>query len=202
MITDIFIMLSVLFIAMMSPGPDMMLIMRYSLSNTPKSAMFCVLGICAGVCVHTALALFGVAALIAGGGLAYKIAKLIGAGYLIYVGVMIFRSTSTFDKPDKSVRTTYLRAFRRGFLTNVLNPKVMIFILALFTQIIDPASPIQEKLFMIVIMLVAVFVIWSSFALIIRHPQILKLLQKRTRPLNIGVGIVLIIFGIGLAIKP
>lgn len=202
MLTDIFIMLSVLFVSMMSPGPDMMLIMRYSLSDTPRSAFFCVLGVCAGLLVHITLALLGVAALIASGGMAYKIAKMIGALYLIYIGIQIFRSKDNLTKPDANLSTTYFRAFKQGFFTNVLNPKVMIFILALFTQIINPDYAPVIKGMMICIMLVAVFVIWSAFALLTRQKKVLKVLQKYERQLNIVFGAVLTLFGMGLAIKP
>ncbi len=196
MITDVFIMLSVLFVSMMSPGPDMMLIMRYSLSDRPKSALYCVFGVLAGLMVHIALAVAGVAALLASGGLAFKIAKFIGAAYLVYIGYKMFTAKGASLTAREEANATYARAFREGALTNMLNPKVMIFILALFTQIFDPSDTVQKTALMISIMLAAVFVIWYGFALIIRQPLIISRLQKYEVHLNKGFGGALIAFGL------
>ena len=206
MIADITIMISVLFIAMMSPGPDMMLILRYNLSSAPRSSLFCILGVCAGLCIHILLALIGFAALIASGGLAYQVIKLIGAAYLMYIGFQIYnapRHSTDIETSNTLAKTaTYKKAFHQGFITNLLNPKVMIFTLALFTQIMTPDDPIAHKLIMTGVMLFTVFSVWCAFIMITRQNIFLNFLKKYEHRLNITFGILLILFGGALALKP
>ncbi|MGM0422349.1 MAG: LysE family translocator [Pseudomonadota bacterium] len=201
--SELLTLLGILFVAMMSPGPDMILISRYALSPRPRTVFFCILGICVGLCVHIALALLGLAALIAAGGMIYMIAKTLGAIYLIYIGYRIWTATPDLQNADNISAPLYDRqAFRRGLLTNLLNPKVMIFILALFTQLIDPAAPPVKIAGFIGLLLPAVFMIWSGFALLIRQPVIFKSLKKHERQMNMVFGAILIGFGIILGVTP
>lgn len=198
--TELLFMFGILFASMMSPGPDMMLIMRYALSSQPRTVFFCIIGVCAGLCLHIALALLGLTALIASGGGAYTLAKLLGAFYLIYIGYRIFTSAPDMGRARTDNTKDNWQALQRGFLTNILNPKVMIFILAVFTQIIGPGTAVAEKAVLISAFLLAVFVIWSGFALLIRQPFILKGLKKHEGRMNRIFGILLIGFGLTLGV--
>lgn len=199
---EIFFIMGIMFLAMMVPGPDMMLIMRYALSPYPKTAAFCIFGVCAGLCIHVALALVGVSALIASGGFIYAAAKIIGAAYLVYIGYRIYSAPVHMDSVQPRFGLDRRAAFRHGFFTNVLNPKVMMFILALFTQIINPAEPLQYKLLIIVLLLATEFITWSSFAFLIQRPAVYKSLKKYEHQINVCFGLLLISFGIILGVTP
>lgn len=199
---DLLVMLGILFATIIMPGPDMLMISRYSLSRDPKSALYCNLGITLGVTIHIILALIGIAAVIAAGGTAYKITKIIGALYLVYLGIQSLRSGGSLKTINTKTKPDYKKAFRQGLLTNLLNVKVMIFILVIFTQVIDPSYSLAEKLVFAFVLLLSAFLFWCIFTLIIRRPKIYKRLKKSERRINIVFGSLLILFGILLAVSP
>jgi len=180
----------------------MMMVARYSLSKDPKSAFYCNLGICLGLTGHCLLALLGVSAFLAAGGPVYFVVKLIGALYIIFMGVQTFRSSRQLLAVQKARKPSYVQAFRHGFLTNLLNIKVLIFVLVLFTQVIDPAYSLAQKSIFIVIILISSFVFWSILTIGLRRPRIFKSLKKNEKRLNMVFGSLLIILGLILAVTP
>ena len=199
---DLLVMLGILFATIIMPGPDMLLISKYSLSRDPKAAMFCNFGITLGVVFHIIFALIGLAALMAAGGLFYQIFKLAGALYLIYLGWQSWRSGTTLKTINKRTKPDYKKAFRQGLLTNLLNIKVMIFMLVIFTQVIDPSYTLPQKLVFAAVLLISAFLFWCIFILFIRRPKIYKRLKKTERHINMVFGSLLILFGILLAVSP
>ena len=198
---DLIIMLSILLATIILPGPDMMILARYSLSPDGKTAHYCNIGIMLGLTCHIFLALIGVTALMAAGGLFYQAAKIIGALYLVYMGYQSIRSGTMLKNPNNTKMYSYKTAFRHGFLTNLLNIKVMIFIFVLFTQVINPDYALYEKMIFVMVLLVAVWFFWTGFILLIRHPRVLKALKKHEKRLNMFFGTMLIVFGLLLAVS-
>ena len=191
---------SVTFAAMMSPGPDMLLIVRHAAAPGIRPALACIGGICVGILAHSALAIAGIALLLKTSDLAFTIMKIVGAGYLLYLGAVLLRAESLFhfeekDSPSENLST----AFREGLFCNVLNPKVTIFILAVFSQIVHIDTPLTRKLFYVVVMVAEVLIVWSLFAAFVRLPFLLKLLQRFQNGLNKFAGVLLIGFGFLLA---
>ena len=140
----------------MTPGADTLYIVGKATSNGAKSGAVAAIGIGAGCLVHTALATFGLAALMASSGTAYLWVKSLGAAYLFYMGVSMMlsrKSTTSRIKnlgvlPSMAVNNivasqheTLLKVFLGGFLTNALNPKVAIFFLAFLPQFVSNSSP-------------------------------------------------------------
>lgn len=147
MLTTLLILATITFVSMMSPGPDMLLIVRHSNEPTRWPAVTCITGISLGLLVHVTFSIFGIATAIAASTTLYSGMKLAGAGYLIYIGLktLLTKEGMALTGANKTDRTKKRSPFRDGFLCNVLNPKVTIFILAVFTQIIEPATPTYEK---------------------------------------------------------
>ncbi len=199
---DLMVMLGILFATIIIPGPDMLLISKYSLSRDPKAALFCNIGISIGVIIHMALALIGLAAVMAAGGWVYKIFKLAGALYVMYLGLQSFRAGGSLKKIDKRIKPDYKKAFRQGLLTNLLNVKVMIFMLVIFTQVIDPAYSLAQKLVFAAILVTSAFLFWAGFTFFIRRPKVYKHLKKSEQHINMVFGALLILFGLLLAVSP
>lgn len=95
MFTTLLILVTITFVSMMSPGPDMLLIVRYSGGKTRIPAITCIAGICVGLSVHVAFSILGIATAIAASTTLYTAMKFAGAGYLIYIGLK-----SLFAKVD------------------------------------------------------------------------------------------------------
>lgn len=202
MVTTLLILISVTFVAMMSPGPDMMLLVKYSAAKKHSTAALCIAGICSGVTVHVALSILGIAAVIAASTTLYFSLKLAGAAYLIYIGILSLLSKGglQLDKTIKSRSGKRINPFRDGFLCNVLNPKVTIFILAVFTQIVDPFTPVSEKVLYGLCIVLESFIVWNVFVMLIRTRLVLSFIQRNQVTIERIVGVALIGFGGLLAI--
>jgi len=122
-----------------TPGPDTFYILGRTISQGTKSGYASVLGISTGVLVHTIAAAIGLSTILATSALVFKIIKLIGAAYLIYLGItMIFASKHTDVLSKNNLpEISFWKIYSQGVLTNVLNPKVALFFLSFLPQFID-----------------------------------------------------------------
>src|SRR5687768_5906692 len=127
-----------------TPGPDLLYVIGRSTTQGASAGAAAALGIGAGCFVHIAAAAFGLSAILAASATAFAIVRLIGALYLVYVGLSLLRSLKSkpqAQSPDENIPIASLRSvFTQGFLTNALNPKVALFFLAFVPQFIDVAS--------------------------------------------------------------
>ena len=138
----------------LTPGPDVMFIVANAVRAGARAGVMAALGITAGCLVHVGAAALGVSALLAASSAAFGVLKWLGAVYLVWVGVHMLRSALRSNAPIKiAARADQKSAgspfdsqprlktvFRRGFLTNVLNPKVALFFLAFVPQFIAPGT--------------------------------------------------------------
>ena len=150
--------------AVTSPGPDMLITLRTSLVGSTRAGLFAALGIGLGLCFHTGYSLVGLAVLVSQSVPVFNALKLIGAAYLVYVGWHALRARpgslgvdpnteggDTDDLPRRMTARparsamTARTAFTAGLLTNLTNPKVTLFFLALFTQVIEPETSAALK---------------------------------------------------------
>lgn len=124
----------------LSPGPDVMFVVANGMSQGAKGAIASALGIGAGSFVHAFLASMGVSALVAASPSVFNVMKIAGALYLVCIGIQAIRSALRTARSAKSVHIIqYIPVwsmFLRGFMTNILNPKVVIFYLALLPQFV------------------------------------------------------------------
>jgi threonine/homoserine/homoserine lactone efflux protein len=126
------------------PGADTLYIVGRSAAQGARSGTMAALGVGAGCFVHMFAAALGLSAILAASATAFTVVKLIGAAYLIYLGVSLLRTSakSTAAQATIALRQTTLRmVFFQGLLTNVLNPKVALFFLAFLPQFIDQDAP-------------------------------------------------------------
>jgi threonine/homoserine/homoserine lactone efflux protein len=134
-----------------TPGPDSLFIMARSATQGWRAGFVACWGIGAGVFVHVFAASLGLSALLATSATAFAVVKVIGAAYLVWIGVGMLRakgdSPQAVDAAPRSLR--YRDIFRQGFLTNVLNPKVALFFLAFVPQFIAPDAPSKPLAFIV-----------------------------------------------------
>jgi threonine/homoserine/homoserine lactone efflux protein len=124
----------------LTPGPDTFYILARSTSEGRPSGVAAAFGITAGTLVHTALAVAGISVLLQASPMAFLVLKLIGAAYLVWLGIGLLRQ-KTVESPEVERSGAGVAAsFRQGMLTNVLNPKVAIFFLAFVPQFVDGSA--------------------------------------------------------------
>ena len=139
----------------LTPGPDVFFILTQALRRGARAGMVAALGVMAGCCLHVVAATAGISALVAASAQAFNLLKWMGAGYLGYVGGRMLWSalrgesilvgSSDTGQAVAAPVADMPGIFRRGFLTNVLNPKVALFFLAFLPQFIAPDTPVAQK---------------------------------------------------------
>jgi len=191
-------------LAAMSPGPDFILITRNSLVYSKRSGIYTAFGLALGICVHVAYSLVGIGFVIAQSVLLFSILKLIGAGYLIFIGYKALKAPRQVQTTEDQFREIHLeknKALRMGFLTNVTNPKVTLFFLSVFTLVINPTTPLYIKLIMGAEMAVATFLWFSLVATIVSHPAIRNKIRNVQHYAEKAMGVLLITLGVRLALS-
>ena len=152
--------------AVMSPGPDLVVCIKNTLKYSKSVGVWTALGFACGVLVHITYCLLGIALLISQSILLFNIVKLMGAAYLIYLGAkaLFTASNSKLDfkvQPTKKMLKPW-QASRDGFLTNLLNPKATLYFLGFFSVMIPPDLATSSLIFITVTLFVLTFA-WFSF---------------------------------------
>jgi threonine/homoserine/homoserine lactone efflux protein len=134
-----------------TPGPDMAFFCSRAASQGVRGGVAAVVGICAGCAIHTIAATIGLSAILLTSAEAFFAVKIIGAAYLIYVGISMLRERATggLAIDGKLPAVPFRKIFLQGFFTNVLNPKVALFYLAFLPQFIDVQSPEKSFAFLL-----------------------------------------------------
>src|SRR5688500_12242660 len=124
-----------------TPGQDTLYIVGRSVSQGRHAGVLSVLGISSGSVIHTLAAAFGLSAILATSAQAFLIVKLAGAAYLTYLGVrMVLERAPAAVDAARFERESGWAIYRAGLLTNVLNPKVALFFMALLPQFVSAGT--------------------------------------------------------------
>lgn len=189
-------------LAVMSPGPDFVMITRNSLMYSKRTGIYSSLGLALGILLHITYSLIGIGLVISKSIVLFSTIKLFGAAYLVYIGYQSLKSkrhavdmTSQEKKTDLSPRS----AIRLGFLTNALNPKATLFFLALFTQVINPQTPLAIKILYGAEMCTMQFAWFAFVATALSHRVIKDRFVSIAHHLERAFGIILVALGIKVA---
>lgn len=156
------------FLLNVTPGPDTAYIVGRSVAQGRGAGLMSAFGISAGCCVHALACAFGLTALLAASATAFTVIKLVGAAYLIYLGVrMIVARQAAEPSGAAAAQGTAAKPLRQlfmqGFWTNVLNPKVVLFFVSFFPQFVSADSPHKAWAFLTLgAVFVAMSTVWTS----------------------------------------
>jgi threonine/homoserine/homoserine lactone efflux protein len=189
----------------LTPGPDMLYVATRSSGEGRAAGLVSALGIATGCLVHISALALGLSAVLATVPALYDAVRYLGAAYLCYLGIRALLAPSPLDIAGQLEPRRLSAIFRQGVLTNVLNPKVALFFLALLPQFVDPArgSPAQQIIVLgllfnttgtIVNALVAVGASRAT-TWIRSRPRSLALAQRVTGAIFIGLGLRLAVSG-------
>lgn len=153
-----------------TPGPDTAYIVGRSVAQGRGAGVVSALGISAGCIVHTLACAFGLTALLAASATAFTVVKFAGAIYLMYLGVrLLFAKPAAAAKQPEAVNVRAVpkslrQLFAQGFLTNVLNPKVVLFFVSFFPQFVVADAPNKVISFLALgVVFVLMSTVWNSF---------------------------------------
>lgn len=201
---ELLIVASVHLLAVMSPGPDFAMVMRNSLVYSRRTGILAAAGLALGILLHVSYSLLGIGLIISQSILLFNTIRLLGAAYLIYIGIKSLfakkqlAKEQEFSQAEKDLSTW--QAIRLGFLTNALNPKATLFFLALFTQVISPQTGLPIKMLYGLEMSVATFAWFGLVATLLTHRHVNRAFSGIKHHVERVFGAVLIALGLKVAL--
>jgi threonine/homoserine/homoserine lactone efflux protein len=152
----------------LAPGPDNLFVLTQSMSRGAKDGVLITLGLCSGLVFHTTAVALGVAAIFQTSITAFNILKFIGAGYLLYLAYLSFKSNTKTKLNTKKNSLSSFNLYKRGVIMNITNPKVSIFFLAFLPQFTNPQNGnVTIQIFILgAIFMLCALVVFSSIALV------------------------------------
>ena len=188
-----------------TPGVDTALVLRSAAVAGRTRAWGAIIGIGCGTLTWGALTAVGVSALLAASQVAYTIVRLVGAAYLVYLGLRLLWSAVRGQVGPATVATgvsdTFGAGWRQGLFTNLLNPKVGAFYLAILPQVIPVDAPHLSWGLALAAVHVGEGIVWLGMVLLLAHSLRTWLERPRVvRGIDAVVGAVITGFGIKLAL--
>ncbi|MEQ4922155.1 LysE family translocator [Proteus hauseri] len=186
-------------LAVISPGPDFAMVTKNSYSYGVKTGLLTAFGIAMGVQVHVFYTVFGLSFVIADSPTLFLLIKLVGVGYLIYLGFKsLTNKTQLTIENSASMMPTNVQALRVGFLTNALNPKTMLFVIALYTQVVNLSNPLWQNFTYGIFISFAHWAWFSCVALFFSTPILRAKILSQQKIADRVIGALLIILAMGL----
>jgi RhtB (resistance to homoserine/threonine) family protein len=200
MLDQLLVIVSLTLLVMVSPGPDMVLVLRNTFVNGRRAGLQTSMGILSGNLVHITYCMLGIGLLISQSIVAFSALKYAGAAYLIYLGIMSFRSGArTLDTNDIEGRQPDRTWFVQGFVNNLLNPKGTLFYLGVFTMVITPETSPSAMLLLIFSMMLVSASFWLFFVCTLDRPTIREFIERSQQTVNRIFGGLLLLLGMRVA---
>jgi RhtB (resistance to homoserine/threonine) family protein len=190
-------------IVILIPGPDTAVVTKNVLLHGRRTALATSLGVTAGLSVWTLAAAGGLASVLRASAVAFTVLKVIGALYLIWLGLGALRAARRADAdaqaaplvPRSALST--LGGFRQGFLSDLANPKIGIFFTSLLPQFVDPGRPVLLPFLVLGAVFVVMTMLWlaaysmmaARAAQTLRRPRVKAALDRFTGVILIAIGI-------------
>jgi len=194
----------VILLAAMSPGPDFLIVLRSVMTAGRRAGMACAAGIASGVLVWATVTSFGIAGLLAASAVAFTVVKLVGAAYLVLLGVqaLLAARRGAYTPPtEPGKEKTAGGAFAAGLLTNLLNPKVAVVFLALWPQFMPASATALDTIVMAGIVSVTVLLWYTVLANVAMALRRFLVAAKVRRAIDAVMGTLLVGIGVRIAVS-
>lgn len=188
-------------LAVISPGPDYALILRHSARFGRHSALAASAGIASGILGHTLFAISGISLLLLANPLWLKVLTWCGAGYLLYLACLAWRSRPNDGQQPQTAEPQLSRrsAYWQGLLTNGLNPKALLFFVAIFMVVKD--ASIGLKLLYGGYMALATLAWFAGLSLVLTRPAVRQWMQRCGHYLDWATGAVMAVLALLLVTR-
>jgi RhtB (resistance to homoserine/threonine) family protein len=201
-------MASVQLAATMSPGPAFVMSMRNSVVYGRYVGVLTALGLALGVGAHVIFVLAGLSFVIAQSVYFYNFIKYAGAAYLIYIGIKSLRARKRVDaaqtdepKGAQVISITPFEAVKIGFLTNLLNPKAVLFFTAVYSQFVDIHTPWHSHALYGLTSVAIEFLWFAGVAVVLTNPMIKQRFVRIVHWIERACGGLMIALGLKLALS-
>ena len=188
--------LGVIAVLTITPGPDMVLVLRNGVRGGPAAAWATGLGCCTGIAVHATLAVLGLSAILAASSEAFTVVKLAGAAYLVFLGIQAIAGSAR-PLADADAPPPGGSPYRQGLLTNLLNPKIALLFLTLLPQFVADGEPrVATTALLAAIFLASAVIWWRAFSLLVgplgrflSRPRVVAWFERGTGALLVAIGV-------------
>jgi len=202
-LTNLYMFIVASFILCLVPGPDNIYVLTQGVTKSKKAAIVTTLGLTTGLIVHTSAAAFGISVIFQTSQFAFDMLKYAGALYLLYLGYQAFKyRNEPLDLTVQNFSSELKKLYIKGFVMNILNPKVSIFFLAFLPQFVTLENgniPLQMIVLGLIFMIMTI-IVFSGIGI---SGNILskKLLEKPNivKYMNILTSFILVSLGLKLA---
>ncbi|MFF3513136.1 LysE family translocator [Streptomyces sp. NPDC002573] len=201
MLTHFIAAFGVLALLTVVPGPDMAVVTRRALAAGPADALRTVGGTATGLLFWGALTVAGLSAVLAASPAAYLVVKLLGAAYLVFLGVQTLRQSrhSPSARTETGDASRAGSPWRTGFVSNLLNPKIAVFYTGLLPTLAPPHLPAAWAMTLLVLLHTTLTVVWlGGYALLLSKARRVLEAPRTRRAFERTTGVVLIGFGLAL----
>lgn len=192
--------LAVQILAWLTPGPNVVLIVRNSLVYSRKSGIWTAAGIAIGNVVHITYIVSGLALIVSATPAAFNVIKHLGIGYLIYLGIKtIFIRVATKEESVAAESRRDLTPFqsaKTGFITNILSPKAPLFFASIFAAVVETGAPFWVVVFLWITMPLNSFMMATLHSLLFSLKKVRHAVAKHQRIVNMLLGMALIALAI------
>ncbi|MBF4244740.1 LysE family translocator [Vibrio anguillarum] len=192
------------FMALLSPGPDVALVVQNATRYGRKTGVFIALGLSCGILIHSLLSLTGISYLVHQQPTLFAMVQLAGGGYLFYLGLGALKSIYTTWRSPQAVGVNNERdklienqrqAFSRGFITNIFNPKALVFFISLMSSLVPVGMSFSGKGIALLILWGLSFMWFSTLAWMLSTARLQKRLQSLTVYIDAVCGIIFTLIG-------
>lgn len=197
----------VILLAAMSPGPDFVIVLRNVLSGGRRAGIACGAGIASGVLAWAVVTSVGIAGLLAASAIAFTVVKLVGAAYLVLLGVQSLLAArrggyERAKEPEvEQARRSAFTAYRQGLLTNLFNPKVAVFFLALWPQFLPHDATVTDTAILTAVAALTSLVWFTVLANVVTALRRFLTASKVRRTIDAVMGTLLVGIGVRIAVS-
>jgi RhtB (resistance to homoserine/threonine) family protein len=185
------------------PGADFAMVLRQSVAHDRRAALFTAAGIATSILVHGSYTLLGLGVIVGQSLLLFNILKWVGAAYLVWLAIAALRSpppTPPLESDLTSARRGDFAAFALGFLTNLLNPKAVLFFLALFTSLVSVHTGNDIKVIYVLCMSMMLFAWFALVSVFFTTASVRQGFFRFGRWFNRVTGITFILLAVRVAL--
>ncbi|AUI88372.1 lysine transporter LysE [Vibrio azureus] len=196
-LSDLISLFAICLLGAMSPGPSLAVVAKHALSGGRINGLATAWAHAMGIAIYACLTLLGLAIVLHQSPIIFKTITILGALYLVYLGVNALRSKGGIsEKLESGQATSVVKSAREGFFMAILSPKIAIFFTALFSQFISLDSPIGVKV-TIVSLPFLIDGLWYTFVtMVLSDVRVVDKIRSKAGLIDKLTGVILILLAI------
>jgi len=181
--------------ALILPGPDFVAVVRSSMSRGTRAGLLTTLGVSLGLCLYATLSLLGLSAILVKYQWLTWAVRILGGGYLIFLGIRLIRAKPQAIELDQAMRPAGTRAILFGFLVTLTNPKAIVLFASVFATAVTASTPLWLMGLMIALVTASSLVWYSCVSLFMSSGPVMRRFQRARHWIERAAGVCFIGLG-------